>query len=59
MIEIEGDRVFYLHTQTWSHKAVRLYERAGFYITDEADLQGHANDRYTEAIAVLNQLTAS
>ena len=55
MLEIEGDRTFYLHTQTWSHKAVRLYERAGFYITDEANIQGYANDRCEEAIAVLKQ----
>ena len=56
MIEIEGDRVFYLHTQTWSHKAVRLYLRAGFYITDEEDVQAHPNKRTAEAKAILRTL---
>ena len=56
IVEIEGDRVFYLHTQTWSHKAVRLYEKAGFRITDERGIQGHANDRCQEAITILESV---
>lgn len=56
IVEIEGDRVIYLHTQTWSHKAVSLYERVGFLLSDEQDFQGHANDRYAEAAAMLKQL---
>ena len=56
MIEIEGDRAFYLHTQTWSHKAVKLYQRAGFYITDEPNVQGCANNRTAEAAAVLKAI---
>ena len=56
MIEIEGDRVFYLHTQTWSHRAVRLYQRAGFCITDEKNIQGCANTRTAEAAAILKAL---
>jgi len=56
MLEIEGDRVFYLHTQTWSHTAVRLYLQSGFYITDEANVQGHINDRRDDAVAILNKL---
>lgn len=56
ILEIEGDRVVYLHTQTWSHKAVRLYERVGFHITDEPNIQGHANNRSAEATALLPRL---
>ena len=56
MIEIEGDRVFYLHTQTWSYKAVRLYRQSGFYITDEPGVQGNANDRFAEALAILSRV---
>jgi len=55
MLEIEGDRVFYLHTQTWSHRAVRLYIKSGFYITDEPDIQGNRNDRGAEARAILKR----
>lgn len=56
MVEIEGDRAFYLHTQTWSYKAIGIYEWAGFSITDEPFIQGRENKRYTEAAALLQEL---
>ena len=55
MVEIEGDRAFYLSTQTWSHKAVFLYEWAGFKITDEKGIIGRPNDKYEEAMTIINQ----
>jgi len=56
MAEIEGDRDFYLHTQTWSHKAVRIYEKAGFSITAEKNLEIYSNENYEKAMAVLRSL---
>jgi GNAT superfamily N-acetyltransferase len=53
MANIEGDRDFYLHTQTWSHVAVRLYERAHFHITDEPNPQGKDNSHTVEAVKIL------
>ena len=56
MLEIEGDRAFYLGTQTWSHKAVGIYKQCGFYITDEPGALGKENTRSAEAIEVLNSI---
>lgn len=54
MLRIEGDRDFYLHTQTWSHVAIRIYMKAGFHITREPNLRNrYANDEYDEACAIL------
>jgi GNAT superfamily N-acetyltransferase len=51
--EIEGDRAYFLHTQTWSHRAVRLYLWAGFHITDEEFITGYPNQNSVEATAIL------
>lgn len=55
-VEIEGDRAFYLHTQTWSHPAIRLYEKFGFCITDEPNLFKYKNDEHKEAKALLKEI---
>ncbi len=57
-IEIEGDRDVYLHTQTWSHKAIKIYQKIGFEITREKNLRGFANDDYDDAMAILNAIDA-
>ncbi|MDL2233905.1 GNAT family N-acetyltransferase [Ruminococcaceae bacterium OttesenSCG-928-L11] len=54
--QIEGDRDVYLHTQTWSHKAVELYEKAGFAVSWEPWLGQYRNDRCLEAVTLLNSL---
>jgi RimJ/RimL family protein N-acetyltransferase len=56
IVEIEGEQTIYLHTQTWSHKAVVIYEWAGFIITDKPYVMGRANDRYDEAVKIINNL---
>ena len=56
MIEIEGDRDFYLHTQTWSHKAIRIYEKFGYEIMSERNIGGYTNENYDQAIAILNSI---
>jgi GNAT superfamily N-acetyltransferase len=45
MVEIEGDCVMYIPTQTWSHKAIKLYLWAGFnFVTDEPSPGGFENE---------------
>lgn len=56
MKEIEGDRDFYLHTQTWSHVAIRVYMKMGFLITDEKNLFVYANDKYPQNIELLKSV---
>ena len=58
MVEIEGDRDFYLHTQTWSHKAIKIYEKMGYAITAEKNLNGYANENYAKAMEVLSKVYA-
>jgi len=45
----------YLHTQTWSHKAVRLYSKLGFHIC-RTDTLGHKNNDYVEAMGILKKV---
>ena len=55
LIEIEGDRDVYLHTQTWSYKAINIYRNAGFEITKEKGLGGYENNDYEKAQALIAQ----
>ena len=56
MRDIEGDRDFYLSTQTWSHVAIRIYIKCGFYITGEKNLIGKDNADYPQNIEVLKSV---
>lgn len=56
MLEIEGDRDLYLHTQTWSHKAVKIYESLGYQITKEQNLAGYANEDNSKALEILQSV---
>ena len=58
MIEIEGDRDFYLHTQTWSHKAIKIYEKTGYFITNEKNLFKYTNENYEQAITILKTISS-
>ena len=51
-LSIEGDRDIYLHTQTWSYKAIGIYMRAGFEILETGTFGGYKND-YEKAMSVL------
>ena len=44
-----------LHTQTWSHKAIRLYHKLGFYPLRTCHAMW-GKPRYTEAMAVLKTI---
>lgn len=51
--EIEGDCDVYLHTQTWSYKAINIYKKAGFNITSERGLGGYENNNCENALLIL------
>lgn len=53
LIEIEGDRDVYLHTQTWSYKAINIYKKLGFEITRERGIAGYENNEVDKAIELL------
>ena len=53
LLDIEGDRDTFLHTQTWSYKALNIYRKMGFKITDEKGLAGYENNDREKAIALL------
>jgi ribosomal protein S18 acetylase RimI-like enzyme len=56
LVEMEGDRNVYLHTQTWSYRAIGIYRKAGFEITKKKGLGGYKNNEYEEAVKLLSQL---
>lgn len=51
--EMEPAQDSYLHTQTWSHDAVHLYEKFGFVISAD-NIDGQPNAAYVKAMAILN-----
>ena len=48
----EGDVDIYLHTQTWSYKAINIYLDAGFEIFTHESFGGYKNE-YDEAMEIL------
>jgi len=57
MVELDKNQDFYLHTQTWSSRAVKLYEKFGYFITDEKNIASCKNDHYLDALSVLTKLS--
>lgn len=57
MTRIEGERDFYLRTQTWSHRAIRLYQRVGFEVSMERGLGGLENADAQQALEVLEEIS--
>ncbi|MDN6626765.1 MAG: GNAT family N-acetyltransferase, partial [Pisciglobus halotolerans] len=53
--ELEHTSPIYLHTQTWSHAATRLYQNLGFEISTK-DIDGSTNPDYQKALAILAEL---
>jgi GNAT superfamily N-acetyltransferase len=59
MVELEGDVDLFLKTQTWSHRAVRVYTANGFQPTDEKLLYKFSKDRknnYKRAMRILRRI---
>ena len=54
MILLEGGADIYLHTQTWSYKAVWIYQRAGFEILKSGSFHKYLND-YEKALPILKE----
>jgi GNAT superfamily N-acetyltransferase len=46
LLEVEGDKEVYLHTQTWSYKAIGLYLKTGFEILKDETFGTYINDYY-------------
>lgn len=44
MLMIEGDREIFLHTQTWSYRAIGIYLQAGFEFMRTCSFGGYGND---------------
>ena len=55
LIALEGDRNVYLHTQTWSYKAIGIYQKASFEITRKKGLGGYENNEYAKAVKLLSK----
>jgi len=53
--ELEPNCDVWLHTQTWSHTAVRLYHKLGFNMLKQDTLAGCKND-FDEAIEILKSV---
>ena len=58
MLDLDGDMDFYLHTQTWSHKAVKIYEKFGYEIIKDKKIchcTANSGD-YEQAVSILKNL---
>ena len=53
--KLEDASPIYLHTQTWSYVAIRLYQKLGFNISDR-NLDGSHNLDYQKTIDILAKL---
>ncbi|OGX60893.1 MAG: hypothetical protein A2189_04230 [Paenibacillus sp. RIFOXYA1_FULL_44_5] len=54
LVLLEGHREVFLHTQTWSHKAIALYLKTGFEIVQSETFGGYKND-YDKAMPILRE----
>jgi ribosomal protein S18 acetylase RimI-like enzyme len=54
LLLLEGDQDIYLHTQTWSHRAIALYLKSGFNIEEKATFSNYKND-YEQAYPILEK----
>lgn len=56
MVEIEGDCDMYIPTQTWSHKAIKLYRWAGFDFETKESAPGGFENQTADALQILKKL---
>jgi ribosomal protein S18 acetylase RimI-like enzyme len=52
LLVLEGDKDVFLHTQTWSYKAINLYQKAGFEIEESESFAHYKND-YANAMPLI------
>ena len=55
MLDLDGDADFYLHTQTWSHRAINIYVSNGYRPTDEKALYKNNKSNYKKAMKILKE----
>ena len=53
MTELDGEQNFFLSTQTWSHKAIKIYEKFGYAISHEKQICGDMNENHEKASAIM------
>ena len=53
MLELDGDKDFFLSTQTWSHRAVKIYEKTGYFIAGEKKICRDKNENAEKAAAII------
>lgn len=56
LLEINGDTDFYLSTQTWSHRAVGIYEKLGWEMTYMKNIRHYSHVNYEKAKKVLRRI---
>jgi ribosomal protein S18 acetylase RimI-like enzyme len=54
MLLIEGERDIFLHTQTWSYRAIGIYIQAGFEFIKTGSFSNYDND-YEKAISYIRE----
>lgn len=57
MVELEGDRDFFLHTQTWSYKAISIYIKVGYDFMKDETFCNYTND-YEKALDIIKNKIA-
>lgn len=58
LLHLEGNHEVFLHTQTWSYRAIALYLKAGFNIEPDEVFANYNND-YLDAIPILQKYISS
>ena len=58
LVWLEGQRDIFLHTQTWSYRAIAIYLKAGFEFVRQGSFGGYPND-YDKAMPVLRTVLPS
>ncbi|MCL2697491.1 MAG: GNAT family N-acetyltransferase [Oscillospiraceae bacterium] len=56
LIEMNGDADLYLSTQTWSHKAVRIYEKLGWKIVYSKRIRHYSRVNSEKAKKILRRI---
>jgi GNAT superfamily N-acetyltransferase len=59
LLETEGDADFYLSTQTWSHKAVGIYEKLGWEMTYMKNSRRYSRVNFEKAKKILKRIKQS
>lgn len=56
MKSLDGDKDMYIPTQTWSHKAIRLYQWVGFNILEDHKKYGKYTNQGIEGLDTIKEL---